>query len=382
MEQWFFRITDYAQALLDDLDTVDWPESIKARQRNWIGRSEGAEILFRIEELDEDVAVFTTRPDTLYGATFFVLAPEHELVARIESDEVRDYVRRAGAKKTAERAAATEKTGVFTGLHAVNPVNGERLPVYVADYVLTDYGTGAIMAVPAHDQRDFEFATAFGLPVRHVVRPPDGEVDESDRLRRAHRGRGPRQLRRVRRPAGARGRPPDRREARGRGPRPLCRQLPPARLGLLATAVLGLPDPRRLLRRLRDRSRAGGGPARRASRDRGLQAEGAAAARAGGGLGERALPALRRAGRREVETMDTFVDSSWYFLRYCDPHNDQAPFDRARRRLLEPDRPLHRRRRPRDRAHDLRAVLGQGAERARARRLPRAVRAASSPTAG
>ena len=129
MEQWFFRITDYAQALLDDLETVDWPESIKARQRNWIGRSEGAEILFRIEELDEDVAVFTTRPDTLYGATFFVLAPEHELVARIESEE-RARVRRAvpAAKKTAERAPAVEKTGVYTGLHAVNPVNGERLP--------------------------------------------------------------------------------------------------------------------------------------------------------------------------------------------------------------------------------------------------------------
>src|SRR6185503_18979609 len=178
MEQWFFRITDYAQALLDDLETVDWPESIKARQRNWIGRSEGAEIQFRIEELDEDIPVFTTRPDTLYGATFFVLAPEHELVPRIDSDEVRDYVRRASVKKTAERAAATEKTGVATGLHATNPVNGERLPVYVADYVLMDYGTGAIMAVPAHDQRDFDFARAFDLPIRHVVRPPD-EVDES-----------------------------------------------------------------------------------------------------------------------------------------------------------------------------------------------------------
>src|SRR5215510_1824790 len=179
MEQWFFRITDYAQALLDDLETVDWPESIKARQRNWIGRSEGAEIQFRIEELDEDIPVFTTRPDTLYGATFFVLAPEHELVPRIDSDEVREYVRRASAKKTAERAAATEKTGVATGLHAINPVNGERLPVYVADYVLTDYGTGAIMAVPAHDQRDFDFARAFDLPIRQVVKPVDGEVDES-----------------------------------------------------------------------------------------------------------------------------------------------------------------------------------------------------------
>src|SRR5829696_6988010 len=177
MEQWFFRITDYAQALLDDLDTVDWPESIKARQRNWIGRSEGAEIVFRIDEWNEDVTVFTTRADTLFGATFFVLAPEHELVARIESEEVQEYVRRAAAKKTEERAAAEEKTGVFTGLHAVNPVNGERIPVYVADYVLTDYGTGAIMAVPAHDQRDYDFARAFGLPVRQVIRPAQGEVE-------------------------------------------------------------------------------------------------------------------------------------------------------------------------------------------------------------
>ena len=178
MEQWFFRITDYAEALLDDLETVDWPESIKARQRNWIGRSEGAEIVFRIEELDEDVEVFTTRPDTLFGATFFVLAPEHELVARIDSDEVRAYVRQTAAKKTEERAAAEEKTGVFTGLHAVNPVNGERMPVYVAEYVLTDYGTGAIMAVPAHDGRDFAFAQAFGLPVRTVVRPAAADVEE------------------------------------------------------------------------------------------------------------------------------------------------------------------------------------------------------------
>ncbi|HEX4929211.1 MAG TPA: leucine--tRNA ligase, partial [Gaiellaceae bacterium] len=180
MEQWFFKITDYAQALLDDLETVDWPESIKARQRNWIGRSEGAELNFRIDEWNEEIAVFTTRPDTLFGATFFVLAPEHELVARIESDDVQEYVRQTSAKRTEERAAAEEKTGVFTGLHATNPVNGELIPIYVADYVLMDYGTGAIMAVPAHDRRDFDFARAFDLPVRHVVRPPDGEVDESE----------------------------------------------------------------------------------------------------------------------------------------------------------------------------------------------------------
>ncbi len=180
MEQWFFRITDYADALLDDLETVTWPESIKARQRNWIGRSEGAEIVFRIEDSDDAVTVFTTRPDTLFGATFFVLAPEHELVAGLASDDVKQYVRRAAAKKTKDRAAADEKTGVDTGLHAINPVNGERIPIYVADYVLPDYGTGAIMAVPAHDQRDFDFARAHGLPIRQVVAPVGGDVDESE----------------------------------------------------------------------------------------------------------------------------------------------------------------------------------------------------------
>src|ERR687898_1350745 len=183
MEQWFFRITDYAQALLDDLETVDWPDSIKARQRNWIGRSDGAEITFELEGLGFSVPVFTTRADTLFGATFFVLAPEHELVEQLASraengDEIREYVQRAAVKKTEERAAAEEKTGVFTGFHVVNPVNGERLPVYVDDYVLTDYGTGAIMAVPAHDERDFAFAQAYELPVREVVRSADGEAVE------------------------------------------------------------------------------------------------------------------------------------------------------------------------------------------------------------
>src|SRR5262249_27760801 len=136
------------------------------------------------EELDEDVPVFTTRPDTLFGATFLVLAPEHELVARIadrsdRAGEIHEYVRRAATKKTEERAAGEDKTGIATGLHAVNPVNGERLPVFIADYVLTDYGTGAIMAVPAHDNRDFEFAQAYELPIRPVVRPRAGAVDET-----------------------------------------------------------------------------------------------------------------------------------------------------------------------------------------------------------
>jgi leucyl-tRNA synthetase len=329
MEQWFFRITDYAQALLDDLDTVDWPESIKARQRNWIGRSEGAEILFRIDETGEDVAVFTTRPDTLYGATFFVLAPEHELVSRIESEDVRAYVRHAAAKKTAERAAATEKTGVLTGLHVVNPVNGERLPVYVADYVLTDYGTGAIMAVPAHDQRDFDFARAFDLPVRHVVRPPEGEVDEGiayvehvegevlvnsaefDGLPAREGGR----------------RIVERLEAEGRGrftinyrlrdwgwsrqrywgcPIPVvyCDEC-----GIVPVPEEDLPV---VLPEIEDFKPKGVPPL--------AQAE---------GWVNVPCPRCGGPGKRETETMDTFVDSSWYFLRYCDARNDHAPFDRA-----------------------------------------------------
>ena len=372
MEQWFFRITDYADALLDDLDTVDWPESIKARQRNWIGRSEGAEIDFRIEEWGEDVTVFTTRPDTLFGATFFVLAPEHELVPRIESEEVQAYVRHASAKKTEERAAAVEKTGVFTGLHAVNPVNGERIPVYVADYVLTDYGTGAIMAVPAHDQRDYDFAQTFDLPVRQVIRPAEGEAElpyvshsEDDVLVNSGEFDG------LPAPEGGGG-IVEKLAQDGRGR--VRRQLPPARLGLLAPALLGLPDPGRLLRDRRDRAGAGRRAAGRAPRHRGLQAEGPAAARAGRGLGPDDVPALRRRG-----TPRDGDDGHVRRLRLVLPpllrpgQRQRAVRPRARR-LLEPGRPLHRRRRPRDDAHDLRALLDEGPERPRLHRLPGAVR--------
>src|SRR4051795_5181484 len=169
MVQWFFKITAFADQLLEDLDLIDWPERTKTIQRNWIGRSEGAEILFRDEELDIDIPVFTTRPDTLYGATFFLLAPEHPLVEKIATPEVTEYVKATARKKTEERAADTTKTGVFTGHYATNPVNGEKLPIWVADYVLMDYGTGAIMAVPAHDERDREFAEAFDLPIVEVI---------------------------------------------------------------------------------------------------------------------------------------------------------------------------------------------------------------------
>ncbi len=181
--QWFFRITAYADRLIADLDTIDWPEHIKLMQRNWIGRSEGAEVTFTVDSSpmsaeQTGVGVFTTRPDTLWGATFMVLSPEHPWVERLTAPdraaEVQAYVSAAKAKSDAERTDEKDKTGVFTGSYAVNPVNGERTPIWVADYVLMGYGTGAIMAVPAHDERDFEFALKFGLPILPVIERTDG----------------------------------------------------------------------------------------------------------------------------------------------------------------------------------------------------------------
>ncbi|MED4907512.1 leucine--tRNA ligase [Brevibacillus centrosporus] len=174
MKQWVLRITAYAERLLSDLEELDWPESIKEMQRNWIGRSEGAEVTFGIEGHDETFTVFTTRPDTLYGATYAVLAPEHKLVDLITTDAQKEavaaYLEQAKHKSDLERTdLAKEKTGVFTGAYAINPVNGERLPIWIADYVLISYGTGSIMAVPAHDERDYEFAKTFDLPIKQVI---------------------------------------------------------------------------------------------------------------------------------------------------------------------------------------------------------------------
>ena len=178
MRQWMLRITAFAERLLQDLDTIDWSDSLKEMQRNWIGRSEGAEVDFKLENSDEFIRVFTTRPDTLFGATYMVLAPEHRLVDQLTTEEqwpaVEDYRAHAARKSDLERTElAKDKTGVFTGAHAINPVNGEQIPIWIADYVLISYGTGAIMAVPAHDTRDFEFATKFKLPIVQVVQPPD-----------------------------------------------------------------------------------------------------------------------------------------------------------------------------------------------------------------
>jgi leucyl-tRNA synthetase len=312
MVQWFFRITAYADQLLDDLALIDWPEKTKTIQRNWIGRSEGAEVLFRDEELDIDIPVFTTRPDTLFGATFFVLAPEHPIVERLANDEVRAYVETAGARPVEERQTK-DKDGIFTGHYVINPVNDERIPVWVADYVLMDYGTGAIMAVPAHDERDREFAERYGLPIRPVIEeetevlidsgeftglPADDAIGKIVEWLRT-KGRGaPAISYRLR----------DWSMSRQRYwgcPIPIihCEDD-----GLVAVPEDQLPV---VLPEIDDYRPKGMAPL--AADEEWMNVP---------------CPKCGKPARREADTMDTFVDSSWYFLRYCDPHNDQAPWDR------------------------------------------------------
>jgi leucyl-tRNA synthetase len=331
LEQWFFRITDYADRLLDDLDAIAWPEHVKRMQRNWIGRSEGAEVTFRCEELGIDYPVFTTRPDTLFGATFFVMAPEHPDVFRLaagtpEEQAVHEYVNHALTESSEERGAADkEKTGVFLGRHVTNPVNGERLPMYVADYVLMEYGTGAIMAVPGHDQRDHDFARAFGLPIREVV--GGGQDVQAE----AYAGDGPL----MNSHPEFDGLPS--REALDRIVEWLDRQ------GLGHASVNY-----RLRDWLLSRQRYWGCPIPVIHCERcgivpvpdddlpvllpdidDYAPKGQSPLAAAHDWVNVSCPSCRGPARRETDTMDTFVDSSWYFLRYCDARNDRAAWDRA-----------------------------------------------------
>jgi leucyl-tRNA synthetase len=316
MAQWFFKITAYADALLDDLAIIDWPERTKRIQTNWIGRSEGAELIFRVDDLDIDIPVFTTRPDTIFGATFFVVAPESPLVEQLvagteHAEEVLSYARVAGARPTEEREQR-EKSGVFTGRHVTNPATGGQIPIWVADYVLMEYGTGAIMAVPAHDERDAEFASAYSLPVVQVI-SDDGTLVNSaqfdglpwEQAKRAitawlgEHGRGASAINyRLRDWSFSRQRywgapiPVVYCETDGIVP------VPESELPVL------LPD-------VEDYRPKGKPPL--ASNE---------------GFMSTTCPKCGGPARREADTMDTFVDSSWYFLRYCDPANADAPFDR------------------------------------------------------
>jgi leucyl-tRNA synthetase len=354
LEQWFFRITDYADRLLDDLDTIHWPEHVKAMQRNWIGRSEGAEVVFRCEDLDPahpiDYPVFTTRPDTLFGATFFVMAPEHPDVFKLAEgteyeQSVHEYVNHAITESVELRGDADKpKTGVPLGRTVTNPVTGQQIPMYVSDYVLMEYGTGAIMAVPAHDQRDYDFAKTFDLPIRRVV-APRGEGDQD--------GGGATQS------VSADARAPEDSAFTAHtqdevlinsgqftgmnaveGQRAIVEWLDREGNGHESVSY-----------KLRDwlvsRQRYWGCPIPIVYCERcgmvpvpeddlpvelpeieDYQPKGRSPLAAAEDWVSVKCPDCGGHARRETDTMDTFVDSSWYYLRYCDARNDHAAWDR------------------------------------------------------
>jgi leucyl-tRNA synthetase len=345
LEQWFLRITDYAERLLGDLDQIEWPEHVKTMQRNWIGRSEGAEVTFRCEEIGIDYPVFTTRPDTLFGATFFVMAPEHPDVLRLaegteHEQAVREYVNHALNETNEERGnVEKEKTGVALGRTVINPVNGEQIPMYVADYVLMEYGTGAIMAVPGHDERDYAFAGKYGLPIRRVIEgpasaapdadPSAAETTEEGRVGGAYTGDGLL----VNSHADFDGMP--NREAlgaivawldrEGKGHASVNYKLRDwliSRQRYWGTPIPivhcpgcgAVPVPYEQLPvelpEIEDYTPKGRSPLAGAE-----------------DWVNTTCPECGGEALRETDTMDTFVDSSWYFLRYCDPHNDDAAWD-------------------------------------------------------
>jgi leucyl-tRNA synthetase len=330
LEQWFFRITDYADDLLDELDVLDWPERVKTMQRNWIGRSEGAEFDLRVDGHDDAaIRVFTTRPDTSFGMTFVVLAPEHPLVDRITTDDHRSdvdtFVERVRNESDIERQsseAPLDRRGVFTGAHAVNPFTGNPVPVFIADYVLITYGTGAIMAVPGQDQRDWDFATAFDLPIIRTVQPPaewvdgpylgDGPAINSDWLDGLP-------------VAQAKAKAIDWLESQGIGRRKVNYRLrdwllsrqrywgcPIPVVHCPVDGIVKVPEDQ-LPVLLPD--------------DVEFRPTGESPLRYHSGFLHTTCPKCGGPAERETDTMDTFVDSSWYFERFCDPWTTSEPID-------------------------------------------------------
>ncbi len=337
LEQWFFKITEYAQKLLDDIDMLDgWPDKVKSMQRNWIGRSEGAEVEFKIDGSDETLTVFTTRPDTIFGVSYMVIAPEHPIVESLikgkeQEDECRAFIKKVqGMNEITRSATDTEKEGVFTGVYVINPLNDKKIPLYLANYVFLDYGTGVVMGVPAHDQRDFDFAKKYNLPIEIVVMP-DGEDISSENLTEAF---------------AAEGTMVNSGEFNGLNNREALAKI----IDYIEDKKFG---ERKVNFRLRDwlisRQRYWGAPIPI------IYCEKCGAVPVPEkdlpvmlpenvkftGLGKSPLseceefinttcPCCGKKAKREIDTMDTFVCSSWYFLRYCDPKNSEMPFDKAK----------------------------------------------------
>ena len=331
LPQWLFKITDYAEELLD-FSKIDWPERVETLQRNWIGRSEGAEIRFQIEGYGP-VEVFTTRPDTLFGATFFVMSPEHPAIEAIttpeQAEEVRAYVERAARMSEIDRTDVTrEKTGVFTGAYAINPANGEEIPVYIADYVLMGYGTGAIMAVPAHDERDFEFAKKYGIEIRTVIAPPNWNGED---LEEAYAGEGTMaNSDKFDGTPSAEGRDEVTAwlEERGAGKATVTYRLHDwliSRQRFWGTPIpiifcdeCGIvPVPEEDLPVL-------------LPEDTEFMPTGESPLKLDPSFYNTECPRCGGPATRETDTMDTFMDSSWYWYRYLSPHYDRGPFDPER----------------------------------------------------
>ncbi len=334
LPQWFFKITEYAQSLLDDMECLEeWPDRVLTMQKNWIGRSEGARIEFPIKGGNKTIPVFTTRPDTLYGATYFLLAPEHPLVEEIiidspYKDEVQSFIKEVSKESMIERISTTlEKRGYFTGKYVINPINSEEIPIWVANYVLMEYGTGAVMAVPAHDQRDFEFAKKYNLPIRVVIQPKDKEVsfntleaafDEEGIMVNSGQFNGLSSTKALENII-------DHLIKKGYGKKEVNYRLRDwlisrqrywgapipiiycPNCGMVSVPEKDLPV---LLPENVDFRPTGMSPLERSEE-----------------FVNTICPECGKKAKRETDTMDTFVCSSWYYLRYCSPQSDTAPFN-------------------------------------------------------
>lgn len=336
LEQWFFKITAYAQKLLDDIELLkDWPERVKIMQRNWIGRSEGAEVSFKIKDKDKTLRVFTTRPDTLYGVTFMAIAPEHpdlpELVKGLPQEaKVLAYIEKAKLKTEIERTAVNQKDGEFTGLYVVNPLNGEEAPLFVGDYVIYTYGTGVVMAVPAHDERDFDFAKRFNIPIKVVIQPKEGEKLNPASMTQAFTevgimvDSGP--FTGIASDIGIK-KIVDHLEEKGLGKRNINFRLRDwlvsrqrywgAPIPVVHCQKCGIvPIPEKDLPVLLPKGKID------------LKPKGKSPLSTVDSFMNTTCPTCGGPAKRDGDTMDTFVCSSWYFLRYADPKNDRKPFDK------------------------------------------------------